>query len=727
MQGRVSIYSRLHASSLHFFTFSTHDSSFHESLGHSSQMEVRMVDRVEQQLGNYRLIHLLGRGGFAEVYLGEHVYLKTPAAIKLLQGKLANEQDLQGFLKEAQTIAQLVHPHIVRVLDFGVDGETPFLVMDYALGGTLRQRHPRGTLLPLTTIVPYITQVAEALQYAHEEKFIHRDVKPENILVGRRDAVLLSDFGIALIAQSSRYQSTQDIIGTIAYMSPEQIQGKPRPASDQYSLGIVVYEWLCGERPFHGSFSELCAQHTFATPTPLREKVPTLLPEVEQVVLTALAKDPRQRFASVQAFATALEQASQAEQGQIAALLHPPSQPLPPSPRVLPQQHLQPPVGEPVVVSLAPTLPVSQDLPTAQSSGSERAQSGNPELQAPSLGLDRVPPPMFSAQQAATSFPSERLLLRKGFSWYKTALLVALALLIIGSGSFLYYAVTISNVHVQATATALAAAQAYDAFVAANGTMFGFDAAHTRFNPYERVLAPANVSELTLAWTYPRVGTINTSPVVANGIVYFGADISLYALDSGSHAIRWNFQTRGEVSSTPTVVNGVVYVGSDDHSLYALDARTGSKLWSFATGGVISSSVAVVDGVVYVGSGDKSLYALDARSGSELWSFATGAFIYSSPAVANGVVFFDSSDSTLYALDARTGHKLWNSTTGYGDSSPAVANGVIYVGAEALDALTGEKLWSFAAVDIISSSPMVVNGMVYVGSENGKLYAFQLR
>ncbi len=276
-----------------------------------------MVDRVGQQLGNYRLIRLLGKGGFAEVYLGEHVYLKTPGAIKLLQTKLGNEEDLDSFLKEAQTIAQLVHPHIVRVLEFGLDGETPYLVMDYAPNGTLRQRYPKGTQLPLTTIVPYVKQVAEALQYAHEEKFIHRDVKPENILVGRRDVILLSDFGIALIAQSSRYQSTQEVIGTAAYMSPEQIQGKPRPASDQYSLGIVVYEWLSGNRPFHGSFAELCTQHMFAPPTPLREKVPTLSPAVEQVVLTALSKDPKQRFGSVQAFANAFEQASQVAPGQI--------------------------------------------------------------------------------------------------------------------------------------------------------------------------------------------------------------------------------------------------------------------------------------------------------------------------------------------------------------------------------------------------------------------------
>src|SRR5712691_3461715 len=186
----------------------------------------KMADHIGRQLGNYRLIRLLGQGGFADVYLGEHIYLKTPAAIKLLQTRLAQD-DMQSFLTEARSIANLVHPNIVRVLEFGVEGETPFLVMDYAPNGTLRQRHPRGTPLPLAAILSYVKQVADALQYAHDEKFIHRDIKPENMLLGRRNEVLLSDFGIALIAQSSRYQHTYDVAGTVAYMAPEQIQGKP--------------------------------------------------------------------------------------------------------------------------------------------------------------------------------------------------------------------------------------------------------------------------------------------------------------------------------------------------------------------------------------------------------------------------------------------------------------------------------------------------------------------
>ncbi len=128
------------------------------------------------------------------------------------------------------------------------------------------------------------------MQYAHEQKFIHRDVKPENMLLGRREEVLLSDFGIATIAHSSGSLSTKEAVGTLVYMAPEQIEGHPRAASDQYALGCVVYEWLCGARPFDGSPTEVMVQQLSMPPPPLHEKVTTVPLEVEQVVLRALAK-----------------------------------------------------------------------------------------------------------------------------------------------------------------------------------------------------------------------------------------------------------------------------------------------------------------------------------------------------------------------------------------------------------------------------------------------------
>ena len=271
-----------------------------------------MTDRVGQRLGNYRLVRMIGQGGFAEVYLGQHIYLDTLAAIKVLHARLESD-DVEYFLTEARTVARLLHPNIVRVLEFNVEDTTPFLVVDYAPNGTLRKRHPRGIPLPPAAVVSYTRQVASALEYAHEQKVVHRDVKPENMLVGRRNEILLSDFGIAVVSQSSRYssgaQGIQDIAGTIAYMAPEQIQSQACPNSDQYSLGVVVYEWLCGTRPFQGSFAEIAVKHTLAPPPSLREKVSDISPLVEEVVMKTLAKDPQQRFENVQVFALALEKA----------------------------------------------------------------------------------------------------------------------------------------------------------------------------------------------------------------------------------------------------------------------------------------------------------------------------------------------------------------------------------------------------------------------------------
>ncbi len=275
-----------------------------------------MSDRVGQQLGNYRLIRLLGHGGFADVYLGEHIHLNTLAAIKVLDTRLTSDEITQ-FRNEARLIARLEHPHIVRILDFGVEDHIPFLVMSYAPNGTLRQRHPKGTRLPAEHVIPYIRQVAAALQYAHNEKLIHRDVKPENMLIGRNDEILLSDFGLAIVTSSSSKESPRDASGTIAYMAPEQARGKPRPASDQYALAVTVYEWLCGSRPFTGSYEEVAIQHVLNPPTPLHELVPAIAPALEEVVLKALAKDPHQRFASIQDFADAFEQVCQP--GQVSA------------------------------------------------------------------------------------------------------------------------------------------------------------------------------------------------------------------------------------------------------------------------------------------------------------------------------------------------------------------------------------------------------------------------
>lgn len=263
---------------------------------------------IGQYLSNYRLIKQLGQGGFATVYLGKHRYLGTLAAIKVLGTQLTADE-LYRFQREARITAQLKHRHIIRVLDFGKEEDTAFLVIEYAPYQTLRHHHLRGYRLAPARVVAYMKQVAEALQYIHERGIIHQDVKPENMLLGDEHQVLLSDFGISVVAHKTHAVGRQEIVGSLPYMAPEQLRGKPCAASDQYALGVVVYEWLTGRLPFEGSQRGIMHGHLYETPASLRRLVPTLPLAVERVVLKALAKRPEERFGSVQEFAEALEEA----------------------------------------------------------------------------------------------------------------------------------------------------------------------------------------------------------------------------------------------------------------------------------------------------------------------------------------------------------------------------------------------------------------------------------
>ncbi len=289
------------------------------------------------------------------------------------------------------------------------------------------------------------------------------------------------------------------------------------------------------------------------------------------------------------------------------------------------------------------------------------------------------------------------------------------------------------------TQTAIVQAEnEYEKNFAANGIMYGFNAQHTRTNPYEIILNTDNVSGLKLYWTASTKGRVSSSPAVApNGVVYVGSeDSNLYAFDTTNKgATLWKALTGGSIRSSPAVApNGVVYVGSDDGYLYAFDPSTGNKpLWTAKTGDSIISSPTLVNGIVYIGSWDKTLYAFNATSGGmPLWTFSTGNMLLGSPAVANGVVYIGSRDGTLYAFNALTGGEpLWTFSTKAGiDASPAVANGVVYIGSRdgtlyAINASTGMYLWKATTLyTSLNSSAAVANEVVYVGSRNGNLYAF---
>lgn len=285
-----------------------------------------MDDLIGQIYGSYRLIRLIGSGGFANVYLGEHKLLSTKAAIKILGVDRLEEHETERFLQEAKIIAELRHPNIIRLLEFSIQDGRPFLVMEYVPGGTLADLHVKGITLTLPKVVSYVKQVAAALQYAHERDLIHRDVKPSNMLVLENGEIVLSDFGIAVVrTDSSSGAGGENMAGTIMFMAPEQILGKARPASDQYALAMTTYLWLCGTYPFQGSFGDIVSKHLHMQPPPPSKFNPTIPPVVEQVLLKALAKRPQDRFDTVEEFAQSLEQASLGQ--EVAILERPPRSP----------------------------------------------------------------------------------------------------------------------------------------------------------------------------------------------------------------------------------------------------------------------------------------------------------------------------------------------------------------------------------------------------------------
>src|SRR5436305_7039211 len=284
---------------------------------------MKVQNRVGEQFGNYRLATLIGKGGYADVYLAENVNVNTlQYAIKILQGAGLQDYNQEEFLFEARTIASLqqLSSHIVQITDVGIQVDRqqgkeryiPYIVMEYAAGGTLRNRYHYGNSVPLERIVLYVNQVAEALQCAHERArpIIHRDIKPENMLLRSEDHVLLSDFGISISGRTGSQNITlpeEEVLGTAAYIAPERLSGNTRRASDQYSLGIVVYEWICGLRPFDGTNTEICKKQIRMPPPPLYPDFPHVTEDLWAVVARALAKNPEGRYPTVADFARALE------------------------------------------------------------------------------------------------------------------------------------------------------------------------------------------------------------------------------------------------------------------------------------------------------------------------------------------------------------------------------------------------------------------------------------
>ncbi len=278
-------------------------------------------DLTGQVLGHYRIKRPVGYGGMATVFLAEDINLRRDIAVKVFEPSGSDSTDFfRRFEREAQVLAQLDHPNILPVYDFGQQNGIAYLITPYIAGGSLRELlHARGTLSVSETL-QLMSQILNALQYAHNRGLVHRDIKPGNMLLKQDGTILLSDFGLVKIVSSGSLNGMESlatltghmIAGTPDYMAPEQIAAQTMPASDIYSVGVVIYEMLTGAHLFTASDSSMgiLMKHLYEQPRPLREVNPNVSPQLEAVVMRALEKDPANRYHSPTEFLQALTAAS---------------------------------------------------------------------------------------------------------------------------------------------------------------------------------------------------------------------------------------------------------------------------------------------------------------------------------------------------------------------------------------------------------------------------------
>ncbi len=288
---------------------------------------------IGKRLGEYEILEQVGCGAMAAVYKAFSISAQRVVALKILRPYLTSDEEfVLRFRREATVAARLTHPNVVWVYEVGAHDGLYFIVMDYVKGITLKAEIEKGGPLPLQRVTAITNQLADALDYAHQEGVIHRDVKSSNIMLGNDDHVTLTDFGVAKSVGGTSLTQLGTMVGTLEYMSPEQAMGEEIDGrSDLYSVGTVVYEMLTGRVPFRDRSPHLTLQRLiYEAPPPLTRFNPAVPEGIEHVVLKALAKRPERRYPTVRALARALKKAARAEPADVtrAALspAHPPSE-----------------------------------------------------------------------------------------------------------------------------------------------------------------------------------------------------------------------------------------------------------------------------------------------------------------------------------------------------------------------------------------------------------------
>jgi len=625
---------------------------------------------MEERIGKYRILELLGSGAFADVFLSEDPITKRKVAIKRCSAVGSKRESL---LSECRLLVQLNHANIVNVYDADIIKPYFIIVMEYMAGGSLREvinnAKRKGLKVSTELACKIIINILSALSYAHSKNVVHRDVKPENILFSADKVAKLGDFGIAKMLETTQ-RAAYTRIGTVPYMAPEQLLGRAVFQSDIYACGVVLYEILTGVRAFDGDTDYVIMKKIesadFKRPRLIRPDIPEWL---EGVIMRAMAKDTDRRYRNAGDMIKDIR--SGIESKTISG-------------------GYQPDIGKDMVqkgvrgsiVALSEGELVGREEHRIASTGSLiwRYETGGWVDSSPTIYNGRLYVGSDDNYIYCLSAESGELIWR-----YKT-------------GDWVYSSPTIDN-----------------------GRLY--------VGSHDGYIYCLSADSGELIWRYKTGDYVFSSPTIYNGRLYVGSrDNYIYCLSAESGELIWRYKTGGIVESSPTIYNGRLYVGSWDNYIYCLSAESGDLIWRYETGGSVGSSPTIYNGRLYVGSGDNYIYCLSADSGELIWRYKTGSYVSSSPTIYNGRLYVGSLDNYIYCLSENSGDLIWRYETGAEVfSSPTIYNGRLYVGSwdnyiYCLSAESGDLIWRYKTGGSVGSSPTIYNGRLYVGSDDTYIY-----
>jgi len=590
-----------------------------------------LVDRYAIQM-------VIGVGGMGSVYRARDLHF--PNVVKLVAVKeminqapdpLVRKTIVQNFEREANILVALSHTSIPKIFDYFTFEDRSYLVIEYIHGKDLEAvLNETEGFMPEDMVISWAIELCDVLQYLHNHKpepIIFRDMKPSNVLVNQQGHIMLVDFGIAKIFRAGQKGT---MIGTEGYSPPEQYRGEATPLADIYALGATMHHLLTHRDP------RLEPPFTFAE-RPVRKENPSVSPELEAVINTALQYNPLDRFQSAEAMKEALTVVAR-KTGALNRIA----------------------VGTSQITNETAIKPLWTFKCEDEIRGTPTCEGGLVFVGAYDNNMYAV---NAADGQFVWKFPTEGGIVSKP--------LVNEGIVYFGSEDGNLYAISSRTGKIQWSYHTNAPIRCSPRM--AEGHIF--------FGSDDGFFNAVNIMTNRLTWQVDASTPIRSTSFIASDLIYFGCESGdFYSVDFRGQT-KWRYKAKRAITSSPMVSQGVVYFASVDSSFYALDAKSGWIIWRFRMGKGSVSSPCHAENDVFIGSADGFIYCVEATNAREIWRFKTDHQVSGSPVIYKDALYCGSADGNLYCIEYKSGRLRWKFSTGGAiTGTPVINNDVLYIG-----------------------------------------------